>query len=72
MKANIDADDILHYSLSTYKSTWFDPTRPLMIQYCMQPAIDTGGVLREFYSDLFHAFVVDSELKLFEGPPERI
>ena len=72
VKANVDPEDILHDALSIYKSRSFDPTRPLMIRYRMQPAIDTGGVLREFYSDLFRAFVLDSELKLFEGPPERI
>lgn len=45
VKVKVDPEDILSDALAVYKSTSFDPTCPLMIQYRLQPAIDTGGVL---------------------------
>lgn len=72
VKVKVDQEDILSDALVIYKSSSFDPTCPLMIQYRMQPAIDTGGVLREFYTDVFREFVVKPGMRLFEGLPERL
>jgi len=72
VKVKVDPEDLLSDALAVYKSTSFDPTCPLLIQYRLQPAIDTGGVLREFYSDVFREFVVNTGMKVFEGPPERL
>ena len=50
-----------------YKSIQFDACCPLRIAYQGQPATDSGGVLRQFYSDLFEGLVDGKLMLLFEG-----
>ena len=58
---------MIHDAEALYKSTSFDACSPLRIAYEGQPARDGGGVLRQFYTDLFKG-IVDGELMLlFEG-----
>eukprot|EP00794_Sanderia_malayensis_P004249 gene4249-4814_t len=56
-------------ALAYYKSD-IDPTVKLQVQYKGQAAIDTGGVLRQFFSDVFTQMVCgeDDLPPLFEGP----
>ena len=56
---------------SYYKSTDFDPSCPLQISYTSQPAVDSGGVLRQFYSDLFEGLADGKLTVIFEGEPNR-
>jgi hypothetical protein len=71
-KVKIDPDDLLCDALQVYKHPSFDPTHPLVVQYKHQPAVDTGGVLREFYSDVFKEFVNNPSVRIFEGPPDKL
>lgn len=48
-------------------SQLFDASCPLRITYQGQPAIDSGGVMRQFYSDLFEGLVEGKLMVLFEG-----
>eukprot|EP00794_Sanderia_malayensis_P013280 gene13280-14649_t len=56
-------------ALAYYKSD-IDPTVKLQVQYKGQAAIDTGEVLRQFFSDVFTQMVCgeDDLPPLFEGP----
>lgn len=72
LKVRIDADDILADAIALYKRSDFDPYRPVRVSFNGQPAVDTGGVKRQFFSNLFEKFVESTDLKLFEGPPSRL
>lgn len=71
-KVKIDPEDLLSDALQVYKHPNFDPVRPLIVQYKSQPAVDTGGVLREFYTDVFKEFVNNPSVRIFEGPPDKL
>ena len=66
-KLDVDEDDLVGDAVAYYKSLNFDACRPLRISYQGQPAIDSGGVLRQFYSDLFEGLVGGKLMLLFEG-----
>lgn len=70
-KIEIDPDDIISDAISYYKSLDFDPHCPLRVTYTSQPAIDSGGVLRQFYSDLFEGLAEGKLMELFEGEINR-
>ena len=53
VKVKIEEEDILNDSLAHYKCPEFDVKKKLRIQFKGQPAVDTGGVTREFYTKLF-------------------
>ena len=46
----VDEENILDDAFVYYKSTSFDPKKPLRIKFSGQTAIDVGGLLRQFYS----------------------
>ena len=66
-KLEVDEDDIIEDAVAYYKSIQFDASCPLRIIFQGQPAIDSGGVLRQFYSNLFEGLVQGKLLLLFEG-----
>ena len=66
-KLEVDEDDLIEDAVAYYKSIQFDSSCPLRITFQGQPAIDSGGVLRHFYSDLFEGLVQGKPLLLFEG-----
>lgn len=45
-------DDLLNDALTYYKDSDFDPKKKLRIVFKNQPAADTGGVLRQFFTQL--------------------
>eukprot|EP00112_Aurelia_sp_Birch-Aquarium-sp1_P003804 Seg143.7 transcript_id=Seg143.7/GoldUCD/mRNA.D3Y31 product="hypothetical protein" protein_id=Seg143.7/GoldUCD/D3Y31 len=49
----VSPDNALDNALAYYKSSDFQPNIKLAFQYKGQAAIDTDGVLRQFYSDVF-------------------
>lgn len=51
-KIRVDEEDILNDAMAYYKDPSFDPTRRLRVLYTGQPAVDTGGVTRHFFSQL--------------------
>ena len=63
----------LEEALGHYKSPDFDPYAKLIIQYRGQSAIDTGGVLRQFYTDVFDQMIDGGEdvPALFEGSDHK-
>ena len=66
-KLEVDEDDIIEDAVAYYKSIQFDASCPLRIIFRGQPVIDSGGVLRQFYSNLFEGLVQGKLLLLFEG-----
>ena len=71
-KLRVDEEDILTDAVAFYKSPAFDATKPLRISFSDQPAIDTGGVLREFFSTVKEKFITGGTFKMFEGSQERL
>ena len=71
-KLKVDPEDCLSDALAYYKNPDFDPRLKLQIKYSKQPAVDTGGVLRQFYSDCAVQLTegVDGPA-LFEGADHR-
>eukprot|EP00794_Sanderia_malayensis_P012484 gene12484-13767_t len=69
----VSPDYALEEALTYYKSSEFQSNTQLAIQYKGQAAIDTGGVLRQFYSDVFFQMMNgDGDLPpLFEGADTR-
>ena len=51
-KVKVDEDDIFNGALAYYKDSKFDARKKLRILYKGQPAADTGGVTRQFYTQL--------------------
>ena len=47
----VDHDDLISDAIAYYKSSQFDASCPLKTKFSGQPAIDGGGVLRQFYSE---------------------
>lgn len=70
-KLEVDEDDLIEDAVAYYKSIQFDASCPLRIIFRGQPAIDSGGVLRQFYSNLFEGLVQGKLLLLFEGEEAR-
>ena len=52
-KVKIDKDDMLMDLFSIYKSPLLDPHVQLKWQIRGEPAVDTGGVLRQSFSSIF-------------------
>lgn len=65
----IEPDYLFTDAMSYYKAADFDATLPLKIRYEGQVAIDGGGVLRQFFQDIFDAAETGSDgvPPLFEG-----
>jgi len=51
-KLKVDEEDIMNDAMTYYKDSDFDPKKRLRIVYNGQPAADTGGVVRHFYTQL--------------------
>ena len=51
-KVKVEEDDLLNDALTYYKDSEFDPKKKLRIVFKNQPAADTGGVLRQFFTQL--------------------
>ena len=66
-KLIVDPSDLVSDAVSFYKSSDFEPFQPLKVTYIGQPALDSGGVKQQFYTDLFNEIVANDEFKLFQG-----
>ena len=72
-KLKVDPEDEVMDVYSYYKSSDFDPLIPISIYLKGQPAIDTGGVLRQVFSNVFHALANNEVIKnVFVGSKDRI
>ena len=75
LRVTIDEDNLLMQALQIYKNSTFDPSRPLSITFDKQPAVDTGGPKREFYTQLFYSIATSDGSVLpvmFEGEEGRL
>ena len=54
-KLKIDMKDLLNDAMAYYKDPNFDPRKKLPIVYRGQPAAGTGGVIRQFHTQLLDA-----------------
>ena len=55
-----------------YKHPSFVPTVPIRVSFKGQPAVDTGGVTRQFFTDVLAKFVRQDSFQLFMGHSERL
>ena len=51
-KVKVDEDDVLNDALAYYKGCNFDDKTNIRVIYRGQPAADTGGVTRQFFTQL--------------------
>jgi len=70
-RVHTDEEDILEDAIAIYKDPKFDASRPIRVTFSKQPAVDTGGPRREFYS-IIYTKLAEGSLQLFEGPPTRL
>ena len=52
-RLHVDQSYVLEEAIEYYKSPEFQPYAKMIIQYKGQSAVDTGGVLRQFFTDIF-------------------
>ena len=72
-KVKLDKEDLLMDLFSIYKSPDFDPCLQIKLQIRGEPAIDTGGVLRQSFSDVFGQIAEgEGYLRLFRGQHARL
>ena len=72
-KIKVDREDLLLDFFHYYKDCDFNPELQMKIQFRGEPAIDTGGVLRQAYEDAFLALAKgDTGLRMFQGPFEHL
>jgi hypothetical protein len=71
-KLLVDEKEILTDAVAFYKCPSFDPTRPLRVSFDDQLAIDTGGIVREFFSTVKEKFITEGVFPMFEDPRERL
>jgi hypothetical protein len=69
IKLEVDPSDLVTDAIAFYKRPNFQPYQPVRVTYLGQPAMDSGGVKRQMYTDLFKELVGDNKFRLFEGPP---
>ena len=67
-KFYIDSDDLWPDMVRYYK-TGVNTSKPIRVILDEQPAIDTGGVCRQVFSDVFTLFANNKHFRLFEGEP---
>ena len=53
-KVKVDEEDLLNDAMAYYKDPNFDPKKKLRVVYNKQPAADTSGVTRQFFTQLLH------------------
>ena len=68
----MDPDNLVSDAISFYKGTKFQPCQPIRVAFIRHPAIDSGGVKRQFYTDLFIQLVTTNQFKLFQGSTNRL
>ena len=71
-RVEIDPSDLVADAIAFYKGPTFDPDRPVRVTFVSQPALDSGGVRRQFYNDLFFQLVTENQFKLFQGTNNRV
>ena len=65
-KLIVNPSELVSDAVTFYKSPIFNPFQPLKITYIGQPALDSGGVKRQFYTELYTEMATSDEFKLFQ------
>ena len=66
-------DDLVEEAIVHYKHPSFNPLSPIRISFMEQPAIDTGGVTRQFFTDVLRRKIAhQGALQLFVGASKRL
>ena len=72
IKITIDRDDLITDTITFSKNaTAFHASKRIKVQYKSQPAVDTGGIRREFFNDATKAIATFPAFKLLEGSDHR-
>lgn len=72
-KLKVDREDTVMDFFQFYKSVHFDPVIPIKVQIKGEPAVDTGGLLRQVFTDVFAELASGSScLRLFRGMLVRL
>jgi len=66
-----DRESLVQSMVAYYKGSRFDPAASIRISRD-HPAVDTGGVRRQVYSEVFASISTSDKLLLFEGPPSSV
>ena len=66
-----EGDELAECVLAFYKGRRYDPHCSVRVFLEGQPAVDTGGVRRQIYSEVFKQLAFSDHFGLFEGPPNR-
>ena len=71
-KLMVNKEDLLSEAICYYKDPNFDPRIRIRICSDDQVALDTGGVSRQFFSDVFAALSQNhGSMTVFQGEPKR-
>jgi len=55
-----------------YKAVTFDPSRPLRVSFLNQPALDTGGIRRQFFTDVLDEIAFKDPHSMFMGDKHHL
>ena len=67
-KLYVDTNDMWADTVAFYKSHRPNLDNPIRVVRTDQPAVDTGGVRRQVFSDVFQQFAENKHVQLFDGP----
>ncbi len=70
LRLEVDEDDeetLFSDTIALYKSPHFNFCSDLRVRFRNQPAVDTGGVRRHLFTDVFRLVATSSAIGLFEG-----
>ena len=66
-----EGEELAHCVFAFFKGHRFDPHSSVRMCFMGQPAVDTGGVRRQVFSQFFETVAFSDRLCLFDGPPDR-
>ncbi len=72
VKLYLDPEDLWSDMIVYYKSARIDTSKAVRVILTGQPALDTGGVRRQVYSEVFDNFASNKFQQVFEGPPRHL
>ena len=72
LEADDNDDDWVSAAFAHYKSHQFDPKAEVRICIRGQPAIDTGGVRRQFFEVVFKTLAHSEKFSMFDGPGDHL
>ena len=67
-----EGDDLVAAALVFYEDSKFVKNAPVRISMHHQPGIDTGGLRRQVFSEVFDNIAMSSTIAIFDGPQDRL